>query len=117
MVAEELGLNYEDVVVHKSDTSGTLFDVPTHASRGTYGAGLAVYKASQKVKQVLLAWASEILETPVENLIAEKGKIFMATTPEHWVSIKEVVETAQRSGWGSAAGEVSNRPNAYPPHF
>ena len=54
MVAEELGLNYEDVVVHKSDTSGTLFDVPTHASRGTYGAGLAVYKASQKVKQVLL---------------------------------------------------------------
>jgi len=117
MVAEELGLNYEDVFVHKSDTSGTLFDVPTHASRGTYGAGLAVYKASQKVKQVLLTWASEILETPVENLVAEKGKIFVAATPEHWVSIKEVVETAQRSGWGSAAGEVSNRPNACPPHF
>ena len=41
----------------------------------------------------------------------------MAAIPEHWVSIKEVVETAQRSGWGSAAGEVSNRPNACPPHF
>jgi CO/xanthine dehydrogenase Mo-binding subunit len=83
MVAEELGLNYEDVVVYMGDTNVTLFDVPTHASRGTYGAGLAVKKASEKAKQVLLKWASEILEASVEDLVAEKGKIFVVGNPVH----------------------------------
>ncbi|MCK5554096.1 MAG: molybdopterin-dependent oxidoreductase, partial [Deltaproteobacteria bacterium] len=40
IVAEELGLNYDDVLVPMGDTNTTLFDVPTHASRATYGAGL-----------------------------------------------------------------------------
>jgi CO/xanthine dehydrogenase Mo-binding subunit len=117
MVAEELGLNYDDVVVHMGDTHTTLFDVPTHASRGTYGAGLAVKKASEKAKQALLNWASEMLEASVEDLVAEKGKIAVIGNPDRWVTIKEVVETAQASGWGSAAGEASVRPNACPPHF
>jgi CO/xanthine dehydrogenase Mo-binding subunit len=117
MVAEELGLNYEDVVVSMGDTQGTLFDVPTHASRGTYGAGLAVKKASEKTKAILMKWASEILEASGEELRAEKGKISVVGNPERWVSIKEVVEKAQTSGWGSAAGEASIRPNACPPHF
>ena len=117
IVAEELGLNYEDVVVYMGDTSMTLFDVPTHASRGTYGAGLAVKKASEKVKEVLLKWASEMLEASVEDLVAEKGKIFVVGNPERWVTIKEVVEMAQSSGWGSVGAEASIRPNACPPHF
>jgi len=58
-----------------------------------------------------------MLEAPVEDLVAEGGKIFVAGTPERWVTIKEVVKTAQSSGWGSAAGEASVRPDACPPHF
>src|SRR5208337_1588123 len=38
IVAEELGLKYEDVIVYMGDTNMTPFDVPTHASRATYGA-------------------------------------------------------------------------------
>lgn len=117
MVAEELGLNYEDVIVYMGNTNMTLFDVPTHASRGTYGAGSAVKKASEKVKQTLLNWASEMLEASGETLLAEKGKIFVLGNPDRWVTVREVVETAQASGWGSAAGEASIRPNACPPHF
>jgi CO/xanthine dehydrogenase Mo-binding subunit len=117
MVAEELGLNYQDVLVHMCDTNMTLFDVPTHASRGTYGAGLSVKRAAEKVKQVLLKWGSEMLEAPEEELVAKEGKIFVVENPERWVTIKEVVETAQSRGWGSAAGEASIRPDACPPHF
>ena len=58
-----------------------------------------------------------MLEASVEDLVAEKGKIFVVGNPDRWVTIKEVVETAQTSGWGSAAGEASIRPNACPPHF
>jgi len=33
------------------------------------------------------------------------------------VTIREIVERAQSSGWGSAAAEVSFRPDGCPPHF
>lgn len=117
MVAEELGLNYEDVVVNMGDTNTTLFDVPTHASRGTYGAGWAVKKASEKARKVVIKWASDILEASEEDLIAEKGRVSVVGNPDKGISIKEVIETAQMNGWGSAIGEASNRPAACPPHF
>ena len=117
IVAEELGLDYEDVMVYPGDTQMTLFDVPTHASRGTYGAGQPVKRAAEKVKQILLNWAGEMLEASVGELAAEKGKIFVVGNPERWVTIKEVVQRAQENGWGSAAAAVSFRPDACPPHF
>ena len=117
LVAEEIGLNYEDVIVYMGDTNMTPFDVPTHASRGTYGAGRAVKEAAAQVKRTLLAWASTILETPASKLAAAGGRIFVAHAPGTGLTIKEVVETAQNSGWGGAAGEASVRPDACPPHF
>jgi hypothetical protein len=41
----------------------TLFDVPTHASKRTYGAGQPVKRAAEKVKQILLNWAGEMLRS------------------------------------------------------
>jgi CO/xanthine dehydrogenase Mo-binding subunit len=117
IVAEELGLNYDDVLVPMGDTNTTLFDVPTHASRATYGAGLSVKKAAEKVKGVLLEWASNMLEAAPKELAVGEGRISVIEAPERWVTIEEVVKTAQFSGWGSAAGEASIRPNACPPHF
>lgn len=117
LAAEEIGLNYEDVLVSMGDTNVTPFDVPTHASRGTYGAGRAVKEAASRVKAVLLRWASEMLETPVAALAAAQGRIFVALAPDKGVTIEEVVRTAQDLGWGSAVGEASVRPDACPPHF
>jgi CO/xanthine dehydrogenase Mo-binding subunit len=117
MVAETLGLDYHDVLVGMGDTNTTLFDVPTHASRANYGAGRAVVGATEKVKQTLLDWASRMLEARQEDLVAQKGKILVAGTPQRAVTIKEVVQKAQTNGWGSAVGEVSLRPDACPPHF
>jgi len=117
MVAEELGLKAHDVFVHMGDTTVSPFDVPTHASRGTYGAGLAVKKAAEKVKQVLMKWGAEILEAPADDLVAKEGKIFVVGSPDKSVTIKEVVQIAQSRGWGSAQAEASVRPDACPPHF
>jgi CO/xanthine dehydrogenase Mo-binding subunit len=117
LAAEEIGLRYEDVIVYMGDTNMTPFDVPTHASRGTYGAGLAVKEAASKMKGTLLRWASEILETPAAALAAAQGRIFVAHAPDMGLTIREVVQTAQNMGWGTATGEASVRPGACPPHF
>ncbi len=117
IVAEEIGLKYEDVIITMGDTDVTPFDVPTHASRGTYGAGRAVRQAAGKVKETLLRWASEMLETPAADLASAQGRIFVADAPETGLTIREVVQTAQNRGWGTAIGEASVRPDACPPHF
>ncbi len=117
IVAEELGLNPEDVTVVMGDTNTTLFDVPTHASRGTYGAGLAVQKAAAQVKEIILDWAAAFLEAPRQDLLVGQGEVSVKGVPARGVAIKELVQMAQERGWGSACGHVSFRPNACPPHF
>jgi len=117
LVAEELGIRYEDVILHPGDTNSTLFDVPTHASRATYGMGLAVLEATKRVKGVLLNWASEMLETPADSLVARDNQIYDVQDPQNAVTIKDVVQAAQANGWGSATGSASVRPSACPPHF
>jgi CO/xanthine dehydrogenase Mo-binding subunit len=117
MVAETLGLNYEDVIVYEGDTNSTLFDVPTHASRANYGAGRAVVKAAEKAKDMLAAWASDLLEAAAEDLVFSKGKVFVKGAPDKNITIKELMQTAQVRGWGSAYGQASLRPDACPPHF
>lgn len=117
LVAETIGLNYEDVTVYMGDTNMTPFDVPTHASRATYGAGRAVKKAAEEVKRVLIRWASDVLGVSAQDLVAKVGTIVAAENPEKGLTIKELVRTAQSRGWGSAMGEASVRPDACPPHF
>jgi len=117
MVAEELGLNYEDVMVEMGNTTCTLFDVPTHASRANYGSGLAVVQAAGVVKAKLFQWAADLLEAAEEDLVAEDGKIHVRGSEQRYISVCEVVQQAQQLGWGSACGEASVRPEACPPHF
>ena len=117
-MAEELGINREDVIVYMGDTHVSLFDVRNPRKPGDLRSGVGGQGGlPEKVRKILLGWASQMLETPVEHLAAEGGRIFVTENPERWVSIKEVAETAQTSGWGSAAAEASIRPNACPPHF
>jgi len=117
MVAESLGIPFDDVTVEGGNTNTTLFDVPTHSSRSNYGAGRAVVAAAEKVKQILLEWSSKLLEARLEDLVIQKGKVFVAGSPVRGMTVKEVVQTAQANGWGSAVGAISLRPDACPPHF
>ena len=51
LVAETIGLRYSDVIVKAGDTNTTLFDGPTHASRGLYGAGQFVVGVAVDVRR------------------------------------------------------------------
>ncbi|PIE69699.1 MAG: hypothetical protein CSA21_00945 [Deltaproteobacteria bacterium] len=117
MIAEELGIDYEEVILPDADTNTTLFDVPTHASRGNYGTGLAVVEATKKLKKTLLGWAAEMLETPVEDLVCQDKKIFSVKDEKKTISLVDLLDKSQASCLGSPVGEASIRPSACPPHF
>jgi CO/xanthine dehydrogenase Mo-binding subunit len=117
IVAETLGLTIEDVIISQGDTDSTLYDACTHASRSTYAGGLAVKAAAEKVKGVLLHWASNLLEAPPDILEIKDGRVYALENPSASIDIKDLVQTAQYRNWGTAVGEVSLRPTACPPHF
>ncbi len=82
IVAEELGVRVEDVVITHTDTDICPWDVGAHASRTTFVAGNSARIAAQKVKEQLLEVASRSLGEPPENLYIRDRMIFSKTDPE-----------------------------------
>ena len=118
VVAEELGIRYEDVIVIKTDTDTAPFDYGTHASRALYSSGNAAKAAAQNAKEVILDWASRMLSVPADQLEAKDGRIYVKTEPASSISMQEVLENAQSEAWGGTAmGTASQRSPACPPHF
>ncbi|MBD3220827.1 molybdopterin-dependent oxidoreductase [bacterium] len=68
IVAEELGVRLETIQVENADTGTTAFSGPSGGSKTVPTDGPATRDATVALKQQLLAWASEQLDTPRENL-------------------------------------------------
>lgn len=117
MIAEELGIDYEEVILPDANTNTSLFDICTHASRGNYGTGLAVLAATKKLKTTLLGWAAEILSCPAEDLICKEKKIYSSKDPALSITLVDLLDKSQAQCRGTAVGEASIRPDACPPHF
>lgn len=107
IVAEELGLNIEDINVVHSDTDICPWDVGAHASRSTFVAGNAALGAAQKVKQIILEFGSTLLDAPPEDLVLKDRKVFVPETmgkgedQEKCISIGKLVRRAHFSPGGT----------------
>ena len=75
VVAEELGLKFDDVTVAQLDTDVTPFDVNTNASSSTVVMGLSVQRAAQDLKRQLLRHAAKILKVEPAQLTLRAGKV------------------------------------------
>ncbi len=117
LVSETIGLRYNDVIVKQGDTNTTLFDGPTHASRGLYGAGQSVVAAAADVRGQLQEWGGRIFGCGVEDIAIKDGKIFPHYKPADAKAAGEVVFHGHTRGWGTIAAESMIRPTACPPHF
>lgn len=77
MVAEELGLPFDQIITLPIDTRTTLDGGVTCASRMTYLVGNALLAASAKLKKRLLEGAAEMLQLPEEQLGYDQGSIVL----------------------------------------
>ena len=75
IVAEELAIPVERVVVTQVDTDFAPYDSGTYASSGTVVMGLCVQRAAQAVKSQLLRAASKPLHERPEKLTLADGKV------------------------------------------
>jgi xanthine dehydrogenase molybdenum-binding subunit len=90
VVAEELGLRFEDVSVVHGDTDVVPWDIGAFASHTTYMGGRAAQMAAAEVKKQLLAIAAEALEAAHQDLEVRQG-IVRVKGADRRISVRDAV--------------------------
>ena len=100
IVAEELGLDMDDIHVIHSDTDVCPWDVGAHASRTTFIAGNAALGAARKIKARILELGAKLLEAPLEKLALRDRQVVHLEDPEKTLDIGKVLRKAHFSHGG-----------------
>ena len=74
LVADELGLPFEDVEIVHGDTDKIPFGMGTYGSRSLAVGGSAIFKSVEKIKEKGAKIAAHLLEASAEDLKYEEGK-------------------------------------------
>jgi xanthine dehydrogenase molybdenum-binding subunit len=100
IVAEELGLQVEDIHVIHSDTDVCPWDVGAHASRTTFIAGNAALGAARKLKARILEMGAKQLDTPLEKLTLVERCVVDRDDPQKRIEIGKLLRRAHFSHGG-----------------
>jgi carbon-monoxide dehydrogenase large subunit len=90
VIADELGIPVEDVIVQHSDTLGTPFGYGSYGSRSAAVGAVAVHRATQRIKEKAKRLAAHMLEANVEDLVYEDGKVMVRGVPAKAKTIQEI---------------------------
>src|SRR6266542_1438981 len=94
IVAEELGIAPEDVLVQHGDTDNTPYGLGTYASRSTPTAGAATAVISRKLRDKGKKIAAHLLEVSEDDVDFEKGRFFVRGAPDKAKTIQDVAFAA-----------------------
>src|SRR3989338_7579733 len=81
IVADELGVELDDISVIHGDTAAVPKGIGTFGSRATAVGGIAVYQAAQKGKEKAREIACHLLEADPEDLVFAGGKFSIKGVP------------------------------------
>jgi len=90
IVADELGVPYENVMIEHSDTAGTPFGYGTYGSRSLAVGGTAVYKSVGKIKEKARKLAAHMLEANVDDIVYENGKAYVKGSPDQAKTLGDI---------------------------
>jgi carbon-monoxide dehydrogenase large subunit len=94
IIAQELGIPYEDVEVQEGDTDNTPYGLGTYASRSTPVAGAAAAMISRELREKARKIAAHVLEAAEGDLEWEPGRFFVKGSPDRSITIQDVAFAA-----------------------
>lgn len=94
IVAEQLGVNIENIRLVTGDTAEFYWGAGTFASRGAVVAGNAIHAASVKVREKVLKKAGEELEVALEDLELVDGTVRVKGSPETAIKLGDLAARA-----------------------
>ena len=112
IVAEELGIGFDQVHIVQPDTDVTPYDTITAGSRSTYHMGNAVRAAAGKIKAELCEVVASKLEVDPDDLLARNGRIAVRGMEERGMTIGEIFLAKFGSLGTTLAAEAICQPTA-----
>ncbi len=92
IVADQLGIRPDDVEVLHGDTlESPGMGVGTFGSRSLAVGGIAVHRATQRIREKTIQLAAHMLEASPDDVVFEGGKLFVKGVPERSKAFGEVV--------------------------
>jgi 4-hydroxybenzoyl-CoA reductase subunit alpha len=95
IVAEVLGIAPREISLVTADTDLTPIDLGSYSSRVTFMAGNAALQAGRKMRDLLLAAASEHLGLEPEGLSVGDHRIYVTETPDRGVAFPDAAALAE----------------------
>jgi carbon-monoxide dehydrogenase large subunit len=90
VIAHELGVPMEDIVIQHSDTQGTPFGYGTYGSRsGTVGSTAAI-KAADKIREKARRYAAHMLEASPDDIEVVGAEYRVKGSPEKKKTLQEI---------------------------
>ncbi len=90
VIAHELGVPMEDVIVQHSDTQGTPFGYGSYGSRTSSVGMTAAIKAAGKIREKARRMAAHMLEASVEDIEVEGANYRVKGSPDKVKTIQEI---------------------------
>ena len=117
VVAEELGIPFENVNLVLSDTEITPPDLGVYATRGVFVSGNAAQRAAKELKGKLFENAAEMLECSPEDLECRDGYVYVRSNPAAKTSLSQIARDCfyQRGASLVGTGQYSSEDKGLDP--
>jgi carbon-monoxide dehydrogenase large subunit len=108
IVADQLGVHPQDVLVTTGDTQAFYWGVGTYASRAATIAGSAMHLAAVKVREKAKKVAADLFEAAQEDIELADGKVFVKDAPHRSLTLGQVAISANplRYAYGENARKL-----------
>jgi len=121
IVGEVLGLHPDLIAAGEADTATTPFDYGTYGSRVTYVVGECARVVAERVKERLLAAASDLLQEPVERLVVRDGAVRVRADGERSIAYRDIARLTEMRAVPNIAASTTyyavSNPAAYSVQF
>ncbi len=98
MVAEELGISPDNILIVSSDTALTPIDLGSYASRVTLMAGNATIAAARKLRKQIWGAAANNLQVPEDQIVGRDNRLFSEDDPSLGIDFADAVALAEADG-------------------
>jgi len=92
IVADQLGVEMDDIAVMHGDTAVVPKGIGTFGSRATAVGGVAIYQAAEKVKEKARELASHLFEVDPDDLNFSDGRFNVKGVPKNGLTIQQIAQ-------------------------
>ena len=94
VIADELGVDVDDVTIEYGDTAAVAFGMSAGGSRQAVVGGGAAKMAAGTLREKVLRIAGHFLQAPVEELTIASGKVIRSGPVASEISLEEIAQAA-----------------------